>query len=109
VKDEYVTEIEREIGKVTRHSDMYQQPGNFSNVYEKGTKYYSIKGVRTDVAIAVEDGNGKYKKAVREKEYTFGREDEGVSSNSSDMPVILLILSSIAIFLIFIVLKKIKR
>lgn len=108
VNDEYVTEVDKEIGKVTRYSDMYQQSGNFSNVYEKGTKYYSIKDVSTDEAIAVEDGNGKYKKAVREKEYTFGNEDPS-EDKSSDMTAPLLILSAITIFLIIFVLKKIKR
>lgn len=108
VNDEYVTEVDKEIGKVTRYSDMYQQSGNFSNVYEKGTKYYSIKDVSTDKAIAVEDGSGKYKKAVREKEYTFGNEDSP-EDKSSDMTATLLILSAITIFLIIFVLKKIKR
>lgn len=110
VNGEYVTEIDKEIGKVTRYSDMYQQSGNFSNVYEKGTKYYSIKDVSTDEAIAVEDGSGKYKKAVREKEYTFGKTAEEASvDKSSDMTATLLILSAITIFLIIFVLKKIKR
>jgi hypothetical protein len=110
VNDEYVTEIDKEIGQVTKYSDMYQQPGNFSNAYEKGTKYFSIKGISTDKSIAVEDGNGKYKKALREKEYTFGRTAEDVSEdNSSDMTARLLVLSTISIFIILIVLKKIKR
>ncbi|WP_139343077.1 hypothetical protein [Fictibacillus arsenicus] len=108
VNDEYVTEIDKEIGKVMRYSDMYEQPGNFSNVYEKGTKYYSIKDVSTDEAIAVEDGSGKYKKAIREKKYTFGNEDPS-EDKSSDMAATLLILSAITIFLIIFVLKKIKR
>ncbi|MFD1356890.1 hypothetical protein ACFQ4X_03175 [Fictibacillus halophilus] len=108
VNDEYVTEVDKEIGRVTRYSDMYQQSGNFSNVYEKGTKYYSIKNVSTDEAIAVEDGSGKYKKAVREKEYTFGNEDSS-EDKSPDMTATLLILSTITIFLIIFVLKKIKR
>ncbi|WP_207224301.1 hypothetical protein [Fictibacillus sp. BK138] len=108
MNDEYVTEIDKEIGKVTRYSDMYPQPGNFSNVYEKGTKYYAIKDVSTDEAIAVEDGSGKYKKAVREKEYTYGNEDSP-ADKSSDMTATLLILSAITIFLIIFVLKKIKR
>jgi hypothetical protein len=91
---------------------MYQQSGNFSNVYEKGTKYYSIKDVSTDEAIAVEEGSGKFKKAVREKEkeYTFGKTAEDTSEDkSSDMTATLLILSAITIFLIIFVLKKIKR
>ncbi|MFE1245136.1 hypothetical protein ACFW35_13470 [Fictibacillus sp. NPDC058756] len=108
VNDEYVTEVDKEIGKVTRYSDMYPQSGNFSNVYEKGTKYYSIKDVSSDEAIAVEDGSGKYKKAVREKEYTFGNEDSP-EDKSSDITATLLMLSAITIFLMIFVLKKIKR
>ncbi|WP_226537450.1 hypothetical protein [Fictibacillus halophilus] len=108
VEEEYVTEIDKEIGKVTRYSDMYPQSGNFSNVYERGTKYYAIKDVSTDEAIAVEDGSGKYKKAVREKEYTYGNEDSP-ADKSSDMTATLLILSAITIFLIIFILKKLKR
>ena len=107
VEEEYVTEIDKEIGKVIRYSDMYPQSGNFSNVYERGTKYYAIKDISTDEAIAVEDGSGKYKKAVREKEYTYGNEDSP-GDKSSDMTATLLILSAIIIFVIVIVLKKIK-
>jgi hypothetical protein len=110
VNDEYVTEIDKEIGQVTRYSDMYQQPGNFSNAYEKGTKYYSIKGISPDEAIAVEDRNGKYKKAVREKEYTFGVTAAADSEdNNSDIPVRLLGLFTIVLFIILLVIKKIKR
>jgi hypothetical protein len=110
VSDEYVTEIDKEIGQVTRYSDMYEQPGNFSNAYEKGTKYYSIKGVSTDESIAVEDSNGNYKKAVREKEYTFSVTAAADSEDiNSDIPLRLLVPSTITIFIILIVLKKIKR
>jgi hypothetical protein len=37
-----------EIGEVTKHSDSegtYKE--NFSKEYEKGTKYYSLKGIST--------------------------------------------------------------
>jgi hypothetical protein len=69
ISDEFVTEIDKEIGNVTKYSDdegTYY--GNFSNVYKKGTKYYAIKGISTNIAIAVED-NGRYIKAIREGEY----------------------------------------
>jgi hypothetical protein len=69
ISDEYVTEIESEIGKVTRHSDMESYPGNFSNSYKKGTKYFSIKGISTDEAIAVKESTGQYIKAYREAKY----------------------------------------
>jgi hypothetical protein len=67
--DENVTDIDKEIGQVTLYSDKEgSYYGNFSNTYKKGTKYYSIKGVSTDTAIAVND-NGKYIKAIKEGEY----------------------------------------
>ena len=69
ISDEFVTEIDKEIGYVTKYSGnegIYY--GNFSNVYKKDTKYYSIKGISTNIAIAVED-HGKYIKAIRKGEY----------------------------------------
>lgn len=71
ISDEYVTNVDKEIGEVRKYSDMESYGGNFSNVYPKGTKYYSILGVNTEVAIAVKDENGLYKKATREEEYTY--------------------------------------
>jgi hypothetical protein len=69
VKDEFVTEIDKEIGHVTKYSGIEgTYYGNFSNVYKEGTKYYSIKGVSTETAIAVEV-NGNYIKAIRKGEY----------------------------------------
>ncbi|MGD6831119.1 hypothetical protein ACQCT5_03080 [Sutcliffiella halmapala] len=73
VSDEYVTEIDKEIGHVTQYSDKEgTYYGNFSNTYKKGTKYFSIKGISTDTAIAVEDG-GKYIKADWDGEYAGGK------------------------------------
>lgn len=71
VSDVYVQEIEKEIGEVTYYSDdeSSRHRGNFSNVYEKGTKYYSIKGIKTEEAIAIEDSNGQYIKATKEGKY----------------------------------------
>jgi hypothetical protein len=71
ISDEYLTEIGSEIGQVTKYSDMEQFSGNFSNAYKKGTKYYSIEGISTDVAIAIQEDEGKYRKAIREREYTY--------------------------------------
>jgi hypothetical protein len=73
ISDEYVTEIDKEIGHVTKYSDKEgTYYGNFSNTYKKGTKYFSIKGINTDTAIAVED-DAKYIKANREGEYAGGK------------------------------------
>lgn len=43
--------------------------GNFSNKYDKGTEYFSIKGISTDEAIAVKDQDGKYRKAINQSKY----------------------------------------
>ena len=43
--------------------------GNFSNTFKKGTKLFSIKGVSTDEAIAIQNEDGIFTKAVREGEY----------------------------------------
>lgn len=70
ISDEYVAEVDEEIGKVTKYSDDEgTYSGNFSNEYEKGTKLYSIKGISTDEAIAIEEADGKYRKAIRDGEY----------------------------------------
>lgn len=69
VSDEYVDEIDEEIGQVTKYSDREgTYAGNFSNKYSKGTKLYSIKGINTDEAIAI-DEEGKYRKAINNGRY----------------------------------------
>ena len=70
IGDEYVVDIGEEIGEVTKFSGREgTYSGNFSNKYQKGTKYYAIKGISTDEAIAIEEGNGKYKKATSSGKY----------------------------------------
>jgi hypothetical protein len=69
VSDEDVAEVGSEIGHVTKYSNMESYPGNFSNSFAKGTKYYSIKGISKNEAIAVEKSKGEYIKAYREAEY----------------------------------------
>ncbi|MEK5389095.1 hypothetical protein NSQ59_01770 [Margalitia sp. FSL K6-0131] len=70
VSEEKVEKVDKEIGHVTKYSDREgTYSGNFSNVFKKGTKYYSIKGISTDEAIAVQDGKGKFVKATREGKY----------------------------------------
>ena len=65
VSEETVLDVEKKIGKVTKYSDMETYSGNFSNVFRKGTKYYSIKGIDTTIAIAVQSSDGQYIKAYR--------------------------------------------
>ncbi|NRD77085.1 hypothetical protein HPT25_06190 [Bacillus sp. BRMEA1] len=70
ITNEKVEQIDREIGEVTIYSDREgTYPGNFSNSYKKGTKYYSIKGISSDQAIAIQEQNGKYLKAIRDHRY----------------------------------------
>ena len=69
VEDEEVTDVDKEIGHVTRYSSYDSYGGNFSNSYKEGTKYFSIKGVSTEEAIAVETKEGTYRKAVFKGEY----------------------------------------
>jgi len=76
ISDEKVEKVDKKIGHVTKYSDREgTYSGNFSNVFKKGTKYYSIKGISTDEAIAVQDGNGKYKKATRKGKYEWAIKD----------------------------------
>jgi len=68
--DEYVDDIGDEIGEVTKHSDTKgTYSGNFSNLYEKGTKYFAIQGISTEEAIAIEEEYGKYRKAIRDGKF----------------------------------------
>ncbi|MBK3497018.1 hypothetical protein JFL43_19675 [Viridibacillus sp. YIM B01967] len=70
LSNESVNDISEEIGEVTKYSDMEgTYSGNFSNAYEKGTKYYSIEGISTQEAIAIEVEDGKYRKAFRDGKY----------------------------------------
>lgn len=68
LSDEYVENVDEKC-EVTKYSDMegtYSR--NFSNTYEKGTKYYAIRGISTEEAIAIEE-DGRYKKAIRDGKY----------------------------------------
>ncbi len=79
VEDEEITEVEKKIGRVTVYSDYYSYGGNFSNAYERGTKYFSIPGVSTKEAIAVETKKGIYRKAVFNGEY-IGNDSSYISN-----------------------------
>lgn len=105
ISDEYVSNIDKEIGEVTNYSDMESYGGNFSNVYPKGTKYYSILDIDTDSAIAVKDENGQYIKATREGEYAY-REN---SSQNNGFQYVYLGVSSVAILGIGFIIYSRKR
>lgn len=82
ITDEQVDEVDKKIGHVTKYSDREgTYSGNFSNAYPKGTRYYSIKGVSFDEAIAIQEDNGTYIKATRDGEYAGNK--YGISNLSS--------------------------
>ncbi len=66
-------EIGESIGEVkTTPNDMTgNYYGDASNVYPKGTKYYEINNVSTDIAIAVEVDEKMYQKATFIREAPF--------------------------------------
>jgi len=103
MSDEYVIEINNKIGHVTKHSDMETYTGNFSNVYKKGTTYYSIKGISTDEAIAVQQKDGKYKKAIRDGKF------EGENIDYSGLVRNVILISLLAILGIFLFRKRYKN
>jgi len=59
-------EIGKHIGEVkTKPNDMTgEYRGNASNEFPKGTKYYEINNVSTDIAIAVEGKANEFQKAM---------------------------------------------
>jgi hypothetical protein len=70
ISDEYVEDVNKEIGEVTKYSDMEgTYSGNFSNKYKKGTKYFSIRGISPNKAIAIKEKDGKYRKAINQGKY----------------------------------------
>ena len=70
ISEEYVDKVDEEIGEVTMYSDKEgTYSGNFSNEYKKGTKYFSIEGISTKEAIAIEEDDGKYRKAINNGKY----------------------------------------
>ncbi|MCK1997294.1 hypothetical protein MPH47_08675 [Psychrobacillus psychrodurans] len=74
ITDERVNEVDKEIGQVTKYSDKEgTYSGNFSNSYQKGTKYFSIQGITTDKAIAIQEEVGTYIKATRDGEYAANK------------------------------------
>ncbi|WP_256759876.1 hypothetical protein [Cohnella sp. WQ 127256] len=103
VSDEYVTEIGSKIGHVTKYSDMATYTGNFSNAYKKGTNYYSIKGISTDAAIAVQHKEGTYKKAIRNGKF------EGENKDNSGAVKNWIVISLFAILGLFLVRKRYKK
>jgi hypothetical protein len=85
VSDEIVTEVDNVVGNVTIYSSIEgTYTGNFSNAYKEGTKYYSIKGIDTNEAIAIQENDGKYKRANRKGEYAGAIKDKENNLNESN-------------------------
>lgn len=104
-------EVEKEIGSVTQYSDMESLPGNFSNTYPVGTKYYSIKGVNAEDVIAVEESEGQYLKAERDGKYAPTLEVESSEEEEMkrvDVSLILIFSLGVLVFAGVILLIKIK-
>jgi hypothetical protein len=108
VSDEYVTQIESEIGHVTKYSDMESYSGNFSNTFNKGTKYYSIKGISTESSIAIEDSDGRYKKADRDGKYEVRSAYDGFFEGQQGI-IRIFIFSILGILAIILIYKLIKN
>lgn len=104
VSDEMVQDVEKQIGHVTKYSDMEgTYSGNFSNSYKKGTKYFSIKGISKDEAIAIEEDDGRFRKATREGKYE-GRE-RGLSGLIAGSFIVL----NIVILGLYLIDRRMKR
>ncbi|MFT9598303.1 hypothetical protein [Mesobacillus sp.] len=86
---------------------MEQYSGNFSNAYKKGTKYYSIEGLSTDEAIAIEESDGQYIKAYREGEYELRSVFNGFFDGQQG--IIKVFILSILCFLVVLLIYKIQK
>lgn len=93
----------KEIGEVTYYSDAEgTYSGNFSNTYEKGTKYFAITGVSTNVAIAVQERDGTFITAFRDHEYEGNR--------TVDVPIAgVAILFIVIVFSVFFLEKRARK
>ncbi|WP_404346860.1 hypothetical protein LG311_14425 [Sutcliffiella horikoshii] len=89
------SDIGKKIGEVKRMADdrMGSYYGDASNFYEKGTEYYAIKGIDSGTAIAVEDQQDKWIKAVYLHEAPFHWTDL--------LPYIFLRITAVILFVFF--------
>lgn len=105
------TLIDKEVGEVTYFSDQEgSYGGNFSNIYPKGTPYYSIRGIDPDEAIAIKTTEGTYIRAVFEYEYAGGDslvQSMGYSTTKSegshDIVILIVLLAAFAAVIVLIV------
>lgn len=92
-------EVDSMIGQVTKYSDEEgTYSGNFSNYYPKGTKYYSIKGININKAIAVKLDNRTFIRADYNGEYA--------GEASFDWSILWSSAGLLLVIMIFIVVKR---
>lgn len=66
--------IDKKIGQVTQYSDHEgTYSGNFSNIYPKGTSYYSIKNIDPKEIIAIKTHEAEFVKAINKGQYANGQ------------------------------------
>lgn len=96
-------QIGTKIGKVTKYTDQEgTYSGSFSNKYPKGTEFYEIIGVERKSAIAVQENEVLYIKAIYSGEYTDSKYSE-----QNVLPYIIGFFLSLV--LIYLIKKKINR
>lgn len=95
-------EIDKKIGQVTRYSDHEgTYSGNFSNIYPKGTPYYSIKDIDPKEIIAIKTHKAEFVKAINRGQYANGQLESKT--------IWISILGSLVIVLLIIWIKKRKK
>lgn len=96
VTEEFVdaSDIGEKIGKVKRMADDMTGAyyGDASNYYEKGTRYYAIKGIDPGTAIAVEEQQDMWVKAVYLHEAPFHWTDI--------LPYMLMVIAAFVLFIV---------
>ncbi|WP_208916525.1 hypothetical protein [Paenibacillus uliginis] len=116
ITEEVVAEVllGKVVGKVTNYSsdETAYSGGNFSNVFPKGTKYYSIQGIPPEEAIAVKTNELVFVKALFDREYGGSDDtiqpkqhsemaaDNGIKDNS--VIVLTVLLSALAVLFMII-------
>lgn len=95
-------EIDKKIGQVTRYSDHEgTYSGNFSNIYPKGTPYYSIKNIDPKEIIAIKTHEAEFVKAINKGQYANGQLESKT--------IWISILGSLIIVLLIILIMKRKK
>lgn len=112
ISDEEVEEafIDEQIGEVTYYAEAEgTYSGNFSNVFPKGTEYYSIRGISPNKEIAVKSEDGIFIKAIyngeyagESKEYKVPGEDpiQGTQTNHTARVILTVFILFVSLYVI---------